>query len=155
MDQAQTIFVNNQDIGQYGKFSELFLRDFGYEFPQSIYGFEINFNLIKKMMGKNKIFKKINLYPTIDRDLNFVLKQDQPVGEVLDTIRRLGKHLIKEANPKNIYFDPVTLGEGRKSVTFSLVFQHSSKTLEDSDVNPIIDEIVNFAEKNFYAKLRI
>ena len=155
MDQAQTIFVNNQDIGQYGRFSEFFLRDFGYDFPRSIYGFEINFNPIKKMMGKNKIFKKINLYPTIDRDLNFVLKHDQPVGEVLDAIRKLGKNLIKEANPKNIYFDPVTLGEGLKSVTFSLVFQHSSKTLEDSDVNPIIDEIVTFAEKKFYAKLRM
>ena len=155
MDQAQTILVNNQDIGQYGRISEFFLRDFGYYFPRSIYGFEINFKPIKKMMGKNKIFKKINLYPTIDRDLNFVLKHDQPVGEVLDAIRRVGNHLIKEAYPKNIYFDPVTLGEGVKSVTFSLVFQHSSKTLEDSDVNPIIDEIVNFAEKNFYAKLRI
>ena len=107
-----------------------------------------------KSASKNKIFKKINLYPTIDRDLNFVLKHDQPVGEVLEAIRRLGKHLITEVNPKNIYFDPGTLGEGLKSVTFSLVFQHSSKTLEDSDVNPIIDEIVTFAEKKFYAKLR-
>ena len=42
-----------------------------------------------------------------------------------------------------------------KSVTFAIVFQHSSKTLEDSDVNPIIDEIVNFAEKKFHAKLRV
>ena len=155
MDHAQTIFVNGQDIGQYGRLSEFFLRDFGYHFPRSIYGFEINFKPIREMMGKNKIFMKINLYPTIDRDLNFVLKHDQPVGEVLDAIYRLGKHLITEANPKNIYFDPVTLGEGLKSVTFSLVFQHSSKTLEDSDVNPIIDEIVTFAEKKFYAKLRI
>ena len=154
-DQSQTIFVNNQEIGQYGRFSASFLNEFGYDFPRSIYGFEINFSPIKNMMGKNKIFKKINLYPTIDRDLNFVLKHDQPVGEVLDAIRRLGKNLITEANPKNIYFDPGTLGEGLKSVTFSLVFQHSSKTLEDSDVNPIIDEIVTFAEKKFYAKLRM
>ena len=58
-------------------------------------------------------------------------------------------------HPKNIYFDPYTLGEGLKSVTFSLVFQHSSKTLEESDVNPINDEIVTFAEKKFYAKLRM
>ena len=42
----------------------------------------------------------------------------------------------------------------KKSVTFSIVFQHSSKTLEDLDVNPIIDEIVTFAEKKFNAKLR-
>ena len=63
------------------------------------------------MMGKNKIFKKINLYPTIDRDLNFVLKHDQPVSEVLDAIRRLGKSLITKVNLKNIYFDPSKLGK--------------------------------------------
>ena len=154
-DQSQTIFVNNQNIGQYGRFSEFFLRDFGYSFPRPFYGFEINFNFIKKMLGKNKIFKKINLYPTIERDLNFVLKEKQPVGEVLEAIRRLGKQLIIEANPKNIYYDPGAIGNGLKSVTFSLVFQHSSKTLEESDVNPIIDEIVTFAEKKFYAKLRM
>ena len=153
-DQVQTIFVNNQEVGQYGRFSELFLREFRYDFALPIYGFEINFKPIKRMMDKNKIFKKINSYPTIDRDLNFVLKKDQPVGEVLDSFRRLGKQLIIEAKPKNIYLDSKTLGSGLKSVTFSLVFQHSSKTLEDSDVNPIINEIVNFAKKKFYAKLR-
>ena len=52
-------------------------------------------------------------------------------------------------------FTPFAIGEEFKSVTFSIVFQHSSKTLEDSDVNPIIDEIVNFAEKKFHAKLRV
>ena len=34
-----------------------------------------------------------------------------------------------------------------KSVTFSITFQDSSKTLEDKDVNPVIDEIIHVAEK--------
>jgi phenylalanyl-tRNA synthetase beta subunit len=42
-----------------------------------------------------------------------------------------------------------------KSLTFSIVFQHPSKTLEDKDVNPIIDEIIRVAEKDFLAKLRV
>ena len=105
-------------------------------------------------MGKSKTFKKINLYPTIERDLNFVLSENQPIGEVLDTIRKLGRQLVVAAKPKNVYSDFDTLGDGKKSVTFSIVFQHSSKTLEDLDVNPIIDEIVTFAEKKFNAKLR-
>ena len=42
-----------------------------------------------------------------------------------------------------------------KSVTFSLTFQDPSKTLEDKDVNLIIDEIIRVAEKTFDAKLRV
>ena len=41
-----------------------------------------------------------------------------------------------------------------KSVTFSLVFQDTSKTLEDKDVNPIIHEIIRVAKNDFNAKLR-
>ncbi|MFL3006558.1 MAG: hypothetical protein ACJZ10_01010 [Candidatus Neomarinimicrobiota bacterium] len=112
--------------------------------------------MIKKMMNNKKVFKKINLYPNIlERDLNFVLKKDQAVGDLLEIIRKLGKQLVVEAKPKNIYSDSNDIGEEFKSITFSIVFQHSSKTLEDSDVNPIIDEIVNFAEKKFHAKLRV
>ena len=41
-----------------------------------------------------------------------------------------------------------------KSVTFSITFQHSSKTLEDKDVTPVIEEIIRGAKKEFLAKLR-
>ncbi len=154
MDQVQSILVNNQNIGEYGRFSNKIISQLGYEFQNEVYGFEIYLTSIKKMMGKSKTFKKINLYPTIERDLNFVLSENQPIGEVLDTIRKLGRQLVVAAKPKNVYSDFDTLGDGKKSVTFSIVFQHSSKTLEDLDVNPIIDEIVTFAEKKFNAKLR-
>ena len=107
------------------------------------------------MMNNKKVYKKIKLYPIIERDLNFVLKKEQEVGDLIEIIRKLGKQLVIEAKPKNIYSNSDDIGEEFKSVTFSIVFQHSSKTLEDSDVNPIIDEIVNFAEKKFHAKLRV
>ena len=155
MDLAQNIIVNNLRIGSYGRISEKFIKDLGLESSENFYGFEVNLQMIKKMMNNKKVFKKINLYPTIERDLNFVLKKDQAVGDLLEIIRKLGKQLVVEAKPKNIYSDSNDIGDEFKSVTFSIVFQHSSKTLEDSDVNPIIDEIVNFAEKKFHAKLRV
>ena len=42
----------------------------------------------------------------------------------------------------------------KKSIVFNLVFQDNSKTLEDKDVNPIIDEIINVVKAKFNAKLR-
>ena len=155
MDQAQSIVVNNLKIGKYGKVSEKFKKDLGLDLLGKFYAFEVNLQLIKKMMNNKKVYKKINLYPTIERDLNFVLKKEQEVGDLLELIRKSGKQLVFEVVPKNIYSNSDDIGEDFKSVTFSIVFQHSSKTLEDSDVNPIIDEIVNFAEKKFNAKLRV
>jgi len=62
--------------------------------------------------------------------------------------------LVVDAKPINILIDPEAIGEEMKSVTFSITFQHTSKTLEDKDVTPVIEEIIRGAEKEFLAKLR-
>jgi phenylalanyl-tRNA synthetase beta subunit len=47
------------------------------------------------------------------------------------------------------------LGKIKKSVVFEMIFQHKEKTLEDKDVNHIIDEIIDIAQSKFNAKLRV
>ena len=79
---------------------------------------------------------------------------DQEVGDLLELFFKKGKKLVIDAKPVNIFSNEDAIGEGMKSVTFSIAFQGSSKTLEDKDVNPVIDEIIHVAEKDFLAKLR-
>ena len=64
-----------------------------------------------------------------------------------------GSKLLVSVVPKNI-FRHSSIGDLKKSVTINLEFQHPSKTLEDKDVNLIINEIINVVSKNFNAKLR-
>jgi phenylalanyl-tRNA synthetase beta subunit len=56
-------------------------------------------------------------------------------------------------SPVNEFSDE-SIGSGNRSVTFRLVFQHPSKTLEDSDVNPLIKGIIDVVSKIFDGKLR-
>ena len=86
--------------------------------------------------------------------VNMVMNATQIVGQITYMMLKKGKNLIISANPINIFNDEVALGKGMKSVTFSIEFQHQSKTLEDKDVTPIINEIIRVAEKEFLAKLR-
>ena len=67
---------------------------------------------------------------------------------------RSGTNLI-DYYPTEIFEDSESLGENKKSVVFEMVFQHKEKTLEDKDVNPIIDEIIDIAQSKFNAKLRV
>ena len=55
--------------------------------------------------------------------------------------------------PVNIFIHN-SLGKGMKSILFKLVFQSDTKTLEDKEVNPIIDEIISVVGNNFGGKLR-
>ena len=78
-----------------------------------------------------------------------------PEDAILEMVKsKCGKNLI-QAYPIEIFEDKDSLGENKKSVTFKMVFQDREKTLEDKDVNPIIDEIIDIAKKNFNAKLRV
>ena len=152
-DYAQTILINNQDVGVMGRLSQDWIQTMGLDVDES-FGFEINLEPIFKMLGTKKRLQFINSFPKVPRDLNLVMPETQNVGPVLDMMFKNGKNLIVEAEPVNIFVDKSTLGEGLKSVTFSLLFQHNSKTLEDKDVTPVINDIIHIAESNFNAKLR-
>ena len=106
------------------------------------------------MLDKRKTFKKIIPYPKVIRDLNLVIPKKQEVGSILEIFHKYGKKLIIQSEAVNVFEDEETIGDGLKSVTFSLIFQDPSKTLEDKDVNLIINEIINVVSKNFNAKLR-
>ena len=107
------------------------------------------------MLENKKTFKKIIPYPKVMRDLNLVIPEEQEVGSILEIFHKYGKKLITSSEAVNVFKDKDSIGEGFKSVTFSLTFLDPSKTLEDKDVNPIIDEIIRVVEKTFNAKLRV
>ena len=152
-DHAWSITINRKKVGLMGKLSGDLINKMKFDLGE-ILAFEINIDPIKYMFSKKKYFKKINSYPKILRDLNLVMPCEQKVGKIVDVIFKKGKKLIIEVDPVDIFIHDKSVGKGLKSVTYNITFQSSSKTLEDKDVNSIIDEIIHIAKKNFNAKLR-
>tara|TARA_B100001093_G_C26493620_1_gene870128 strand:- start:7 stop:810 length:804 start_codon:yes stop_codon:yes gene_type:complete len=150
---ARSVTINRQEIGKMGRISSDWIDSMGLNLG-TVYGFELNLEPLKKMFGSKRSFKKVSPYPKIVRDLNLVMKEEQEVGSIMEIFHKKGKKLLINSKPVNIFTDEDTIGKNMKSVTFSLVFQNPSKTLEDKDVNPIIDEIIRVAENDFNAKLR-
>ncbi len=106
-----------------------------------------------KLSETTSQYKSVINFPLIQRDLNFVMDEKIQVGKVNSTIQNNGKNILLKSEPLNI-FRQKSLGKEKKSVAFNLVFQSSSKTLEDKDVNPVIDEIIRVVSKKYSAKLR-
>ena len=77
------------------------------------------------------------------------------VGPIQEVIKKKGGKILISVSPVEIFEDEKNIGENKKSITYEMVFQDREKTLEDKDVNPIIDEIIDIAKKNFNAKLRV
>jgi phenylalanyl-tRNA synthetase beta chain len=98
-------------------------------------------------------YRPIINFPIVDRDLNFVINESTAVGEVISAIEKNGKAILKSVNPYSIFRDE-SVGSTKKAVAINLRFQSSTKTLEDKDVNSVINEIIRVVSKKFSAKLR-
>lgn len=93
-------------------------------------------------------------FPAVTRDIALVMDETTTVGSVLNVIRKSGGALLEKAEMFDIYRG-TQLGEGKKSVAFSLVFRNSERTLTDDDVNPLMQKILKNCENNCGAALRL
>ncbi len=150
---ARKIIINNHEVGYLGEVSSKWIKKLKLDLT-TIYGFELNISPIKEMIIKKKEFTKINSYPIVQRDLNLVMNENLEAGNIINLIFKIGGRYVLKVNPVNLFFDEQAIGKDKKSITFSIFFQHPSKTLEDKDVNSIINEIINIADNKFSAKLR-
>ena len=152
-DLTRNIYLNGRNAGALGRFSKSWFSVMDI-YLDEVFGFEINLSAVSNMIRVKKTYKPISPYPKIQRDLNLVMPSDQEVGELVDLFYKKGKKVIIDAVPSNVFIDSEQLGKDKKSVTYTITFQHSSKTLEDKFVNEVIDEIIHSAEDKFFAKLR-
>ena len=140
-------------IGTFGKISKKLFKLLKISFTDA-FGFDIDIEKIKSFSGE-KIYRSINSLPKISRKINLLLNENDSVGSILKLIQEKGGANLIEYYPVEIFKDKESIGENKKSVVFEMIFQHKEKTLEDKDVNPIIDEIIDIAQTKFNAKLRI
>ena len=93
-------------------------------------------------------------YPAVTRDIALVMDEATTVGSVLAVIRMAGGALLEHAEMFDI-FRGAQVGEGKKSVAFSLVFRNSERTLSEDDVNPVMKKILGACERDCGACLRL
>ena len=152
-ESAYQIRVNNKKIGDFGKMSSSIMEQQGID-NTDIYGFELELHYILKLLDElNILFKPIVYFPKVERDINFVIDESIEIGVMINSIEKYNFSNLIKIEPLNIFRDP-SLGDNKKSITLNFHFQHTSKTLEDKDVNLVINEIIKVVSKNYSAKLR-
>jgi phenylalanyl-tRNA synthetase beta chain len=115
------------------------------------YVFELS--LTQLTQGNVPDFKPLSKYPQVRRDIALLVDESLPLQSLQDVIEaNAGDQLLK-----SWVFD-VYQGEGvasnKKSVAIAMSFQHQSKSLNDEEVQQIVDNILQVLEKQLAAVLR-
>lgn len=84
-------------------------------------------------------------YPSISRDISLVVPKNILVGEIEDIIEKNGGSNLESFKLFDIY-EGDQIEAGFKSVAYSLTFRNKERTLLDTEVNEVMDKILNKLE---------
>ena len=87
------------------------------------------------------------------RDIAVVVDESTPVQEIEEVIKESGTELLREIELFDIYRGE-QVGEGKKSVAFSLTYRHDDKTLTDEETNAAQDAVVSALKEKLGASIR-
>lgn len=106
-----------------------------------------------KYCGRRVKFTPLPRYPAVERDLALTVADDVPAGMISRTIKKQGGKYLQSVNLFDLYTGK-QLGEGKKSLAFSLKFRAADRTLTDEEADVAFNAIVEAVAESFGAELR-
>jgi phenylalanyl-tRNA synthetase beta chain len=97
--------------------------------------------------------QELSRFPEVGRDLAVVVDNEVPSEEVEATIRVVAGSMLVDLRIFDVYQGDA-IEKSKKSIALGLTLQHPSRTLDDEDINGIINSCVKELHAKFNAKLR-
>ena len=151
---AELSLVDGINLGIFGQIHPILARKLN--LSTELYLFEFNLDLVKDQIKTNKLstYKEYSLYPKIVKDLSFIVEQTISFEEIQKTLLFNGTKFLTEINLLDEYKGE-SVPDNHISLCLQLVFQSNEKTLQNKDVENIINELQNLLINCFNVKIRI
>lgn len=147
--QAAEIVVDGHAVGYIGKIHPQVQQEIDLDMD----AFVFQMDLAPLSERKLPEFKPLSKFPSIRRDLALVVEDSVKAGELLDFIVKNGGKLLTDAHIFDIYKGE-HLEPGKKSIALAMTLRHPDKTLEDAEINAVVDKVVSGLAEQYGAVLR-
>ena len=146
------IYFQNQLIGRFGELhpNQITNYDLG---KTSAVVLEMNLDALLSAKVTTTKMTPISRYPSVSRDLAFVVEKDVVARDLIKTIKVTGKGIVSEAQIFDVY-EGENLGNNKKSVAISVTYSSDDHTLTDKEIIEVENRIKFELTKQFHAELR-
>ena len=121
---------------------------------REVYYADINWTALTKAVRKNTIsYREISKYPAVSRDLALLLDNNVPFADVEKVAYQSEKKLLKQVELFDVY-EGKNLPAGKKSYAVNFILQDEQKTLNDKQIDAIMQKIIANLKKQLGAELR-
>jgi phenylalanyl-tRNA synthetase beta chain len=148
---ALAVEINGSYAGLLGKIGKSIAERF--DIDDAVFVCELSVQPLEQNWLSEKKFIPLPRFPSVHRDLAFVVDSEMQQEIVGRTIREAGGTLLANCVLFDLY-EGDQLGAGKKSLAYSLEFQPLDRTLTDREIDAEVSRIVLRVEETCEAKLR-
>ena len=129
--------TNNIDSKLFTKYEGLFLAEF-------------NLDIINKILSSDKHLKAVppNPYPTIERDISFVIDKSVKYEDISKTITKVAGELLKSISLFDLY-EGKNIDKGCHSLALSFLFSSNVRTLVDEEIDKAMAQIIKALKQQY------
>lgn len=124
-----------------------------YEVPQRVGWLEVNLDVLLALPHGVKMFAAFSRYPTSDVDLAFEVEESVPAAAVATALREAAGDLLVDLALFDV-FRSESMGEGKRSLAYTLRFQADDRTLTDGEIAETRQRCIDVVQGALPAVLR-
>ena len=150
---ADIYLDTNTKLGIFGQLHPILANKLN--LPSEIYLFEFNIEMIQNQLQMNKltIYNDYSLYPKIIKDISFIIQQDISYNELQEALYYNGTKFLSQIHLKDEYTGKYIPNQ-HISLCLQLVFQSNEKTLQNKEIEKILNNLKLVLAENFNAIIR-
>ena len=146
------LYFQNKLIGVLGELHPLKVNEYDLG-KNSVVVMELKLDELLSSKVSGIKMKPIARFPSMSRDLAFVVDKNIAVKDIIKTIRVTGKGIVVNAEVFDVY-EGEHIANDKKSIAISITYQKEEGTLTEKEVSDVEDKIKFELLKTYHAELR-
>ena len=135
-----------------GILSKKLLKQF--DLQQPVYFAQLNWTQLMKATKKSEVtFTDIPKHPAVSRDLALLVDNSVEFAQIEQIARQTEKKLLKRVELFDVY-EGKNLPAGKKSYAVNFILQDAEKTMNDKQIDAIMQKLIANLKKQLNAELR-
>jgi len=143
---SAAIIINKEVVGYIGRIHPTECKD-------EVYVFELNLEKLLSNRTKSMKYTEISKYPSVIKDLAFIVNKNVTAEEIMKLIKKAGGRLLTNIEVFDVYYGE-NIGLDNKSLAFALTFSDPNRTLTEEEVINTFNKIIKDVESSNIATLR-
>lgn len=144
---------SGRQLGRLGILAPQTLKKFDIRQPVMYADFDFA-ALVRTVAGRGVTFRPLPKTHPVRRDLALLIDKSVAMAEVEQVIRESERKMLGEVTLFDVYDDPAHLPEGKKSYAVTFTLQDPERTLQDKQIEAVMNKIVTNLGKRLGATLR-